>query len=172
MLKMVVHGLFRYRNQSENGEVKMNVSKLMVAIGCGVLTSMTVTAGGWAVWRGPKSDGISAEKTWNPTAVKSLKTKWEAQVGKGYATVTLSNGNVYTMGNTGGTDVIYCLNEKTGKPVWKFDYRCKEGKFKGPRATPVIVDGKVYTLSREGHVYCLDAKSGKEIWKNNMMSLA
>jgi outer membrane protein assembly factor BamB len=149
----------------------MKVSKLMIAIGYGVLTTMTVTAGDWAVWRGPKSDGISAEKTWNPLAVKNLKTKWEAQVGAGYSSVAVSGGNVYTMGNTGKSDVIYCLDEKAGKKVWNFDYPCKQGRFKGPRATPVVVDGKVYTLSREGDAYCLDAKSGKEVWKNNLLGL-
>ena len=34
----------------------------------------------------------------------------------------------------------------------------------GPNATPTVVDGRVYTVSKEGHVFCLDAAKGEKIW--------
>src|SRR5262249_3192517 len=34
----------------------------------------------------------------------------------------------------------------------------------GPRTTPTIVDGKVYTLGAEGHLFCFDAADGTIIW--------
>ena len=38
----------------------------------------------------------------------------------------------------------------------------------GPRATPVIHEGRVYTLGAEGNLHCLDALSGKLIWKRDL----
>src|ERR1043166_8721387 len=36
----------------------------------------------------------------------------------------------------------------------------------GPRATPVIDGGKVYSLGAEGHLFCLDARTGRKIWSH------
>ena len=149
----------------------MKVLGLLTLVGVVGLSTMTSVAGDWAVWRGEKGDGISSETTWNPRAIKKLKIKWEAQLGKGYSAVSVVSGRVYTMGNTGKVDVVHCLDEKTGKTVWTFDYPCKQGNYKGPRATPAIVGGKVYTLSREGRAYCLDAAFGKEIWKKDLIAM-
>jgi outer membrane protein assembly factor BamB len=71
------------------------------------------------------------------------------------------------MGNVGNKDLVYCLDAKTGKEVWRHedaldvDKRMFEG---GPAATPTI-DGKhVYTVSHQGDVWCLEAASGKKVW--------
>ncbi|MHC4726291.1 MAG: outer membrane protein assembly factor BamB family protein, partial [Planctomycetota bacterium] len=51
---------------------------------------------------------------------------------------------------------------------WKFDYSCLlEPRLHpgGPSSTPTIHDGKVYTLSKLGHIFCLDAKTGNKLWE-------
>jgi hypothetical protein len=35
----------------------------------------------------------------------------------------------------------------------------------GPRASPVVRDGKVYTLGTMGHLHCLEAATGKVLWR-------
>jgi outer membrane protein assembly factor BamB len=37
----------------------------------------------------------------------------------------------------------------------------------GPRATPTVADGKVYTLGAEGNLICLDAEKGKLLWSHD-----
>ena len=118
----------------------------------------------WPHYRGPDYNGTSREKN---LKTENLKKLWEAQVNTGFSGVTVADGRAYTMGNKEGKDIVYCLNTDTGKIVWQYNYSCKldpnlyEG---GPNATPTISDGKVYSLSREGHMYCLDAKTGKALW--------
>ena len=38
----------------------------------------------------------------------------------------------------------------------------------GPRATPAIADGKVYTLGAEGRLLCLDAGRGEVLWSHQL----
>ena len=141
------------------------ISGLFVVMGCwGYLSSEASESSGWPCFRGPNHDGISLEKNLKTDKLKKL---WGAKVNTGFSGIIVVDGNLYTMGNKKDRDIVYCLDAKNGKIVWKYDYGCKldpnlyEG---GPNATPTFYENKIYTLSREGHMYCLDAKTGKAYW--------
>src|SRR6185436_9289122 len=38
----------------------------------------------------------------------------------------------------------------------------------GPRATPIVREGKLWTLGAMGHLFCLDASNGHVIWKKDL----
>ncbi len=123
----------------------------------------------WSQWRGPARDGISAETDWlTQWPQGGPKVLWKANVGSGFGAVAVAGGRLYTMGNTGKNDVVWCLNADTGKLIWKDTYPCKKGGYPGPRATPAVVDGRVYTLSRQGHARCYDAATGQVVWKKDL----
>ncbi|MCF7849483.1 MAG: PQQ-like beta-propeller repeat protein [Kiritimatiellales bacterium] len=127
---------------------------------------LSIQADDWYTWRGPNANGISAETGWDAEAIKDgAKTLWKKELGKGYSTVSVKDGLLYTMGNQDDKDIIYCLDAKTGKEVWDYSYSCKPGQFAGPRATPVLDGGNVYTMSRDGLAICFDAKTGKVKWE-------
>lgn len=121
----------------------------------------------WTHYRGPKYDGIVPNGSVNPDNLKEL---WTASVGTGFSSLIVVDGMAYTMGNVDATDQVVALDVKTGKEMWKHTYPCAldpnlyEG---GPNVTPTYDEGKIYTLSKEGHIFCLDAKSGKVIWKSH-----
>ncbi len=126
-------------------------------------------AADWPNWRGPKHNGVSGEKGWFEAWLKEEpKVLWEKTVGAGYSSVAVVGGRVYTMGNDSRNDTVWCLNADTGKEVWKHTYPCRQGSYKGPRATPTVAGKSVYTISRAGHVFCLDAASGKERWRKKL----
>jgi outer membrane protein assembly factor BamB len=128
----------------------------------------------WPRWRGPKVNGISTEKEWSTTwPQEGPKKLWEAKVGIGYSTVSVSKGRLYTMGNTADQDSVYCLDANTGKEIWKYTYACKQkdpNGYHGTRGTPTVDGNRVYTVSREGHLFCLDADNGKVIWSKNYVT--
>src|SRR5205823_10953660 len=65
-----------------------------------------------------------------------------------------------------GTERVLCLDQKTGQEKWKHEYPVKYAISypAGPRCTPTVHDGKVYTLGSEGNLFCLDADKGDVLW--------
>jgi outer membrane protein assembly factor BamB len=126
----------------------------------------------WPYFRGPRYDSISPETNWAPLqGTNDLKITWERNIGDGYSCVTIAGPHLFTMGNTAGTATVWCLEATTGKTVWQYSFSSPIGRFKGPRATPVWEDGKLYAVSRKGDIFCLDAGKGTLIWQKNIADL-
>ena len=124
---------------------------------------------GWPGWRGPYADSIIPQADWDPSALKDgIDPVWTTNVGMGYSSMAVVNGRLYTMGNMNDEDTVYCLDAATGNIVWKYSYPARLGQYPGPRATPLVDEGKVYTLSQKGHLYCFDAGSGRIIWNKHI----
>ena len=137
-----------------------------------IFGTFTSSGGDWPRWRGPDLNGISPEKGWQAQwPAEGPKRLWKASVGTGFSSFSVSDGRVYTMGNTTNTDWVFCLEAITGKRVWGHSYPCPlaANNFEGgPCATPTVADGRVYTFSRKGDLFCLDAAKGSVIWSKNL----
>lgn len=77
----------------------------------------------WPNWRGPKYDGISAEKLPRDLP-ESLPVVWTTEVGTGFCTVSVQGDRVLTMGNSKGKDTLWCLSATAGRVLWKHTYDC------------------------------------------------
>jgi len=131
-----------------------------------------VRAADWPQWRGPGLSGVSEETDWtHQWPPQGPPVAWKAAVGTGFSSVAVSDGRLLTMGNEDNTDTVFCLDAATGKPLWKHSYECPlddrlfEG---GPTSTPTIDEGRVYTLSRQGHLFCFQAETGEILWSKNV----
>ncbi len=139
----------------------------------------------WPQWLGPQRDSV-----WRETGILDKfpeggpKVLWRAPIGGGYAGPAVADGRVYvtdyltdaaTAGNPGarakidGRERVLCLDAASGKVLWKHAYPCRyEISYPaGPRCTPTVHDGKVYTLGAMGDLLCLDAKNGTVIWSHD-----
>jgi outer membrane protein assembly factor BamB len=125
-------------------------------------------ASDWPQWRGPDWNGISGETAWKTTALTAARVLWRADVGKGYSGLAVVGDRAFTMGNAGGQDTVFCLNTGSGAVVWRYSYPCGLGEYPGPRATPSVDAGRVYTLSQEGNLFCLDRTSGAVVWSRQI----
>ena len=123
----------------------------------------------WPRWRGPNGDGISNETDWNPEALAGgPKILWKVDIGAGHSNVAIKDNRLYTMAQDGNKNIVYCLNARNGKEIWRYTYECGYSAY-GPQATPVI-DGKyVYILSTNGDLLCFKAKNGEVRWKKNIV---
>jgi outer membrane protein assembly factor BamB len=137
----------------------------------------------WPQWLGPQRDGI-----WSETGIlkefpaEGPRVRWRVPIGAGYTGPAVANGRVYVMdrqrpitsaetpkrGAIPGSERILCLNEADGQIVWKHEYDCPYTMSypAGPRATPVVSDGKVFALGAEGNLFCLDANKGTKLWSH------
>jgi hypothetical protein len=135
-----------------------------------VLVLMAV-GGDWPQFRGPKRDGVSTEtnllKRWPQGGPKLI---WRAKgIGEGFATVSVSDGMIYTAGNIAAETVVTAL-DLSGGVKWQTSNgkSYKQGRLSGSRGTPTVVAARLYHESPHGDVACLDAKSGKTIWSLNI----
>lgn len=140
----------------------------------------------WPQWMGPQRDNV-----WRETGVidafpkGGAKVIWRVPVAGGYAGPAVAAGRVYVAdfvrkgdlpeGNFErngfeGTERVLCLDAKSGKELWKHEYpvRYTVSYPAGPRCTPLIHEGKAYTLGAEGHLFCLDAARGTVVWSKDL----
>lgn len=140
-----------------------------------VLTAPSLQAQDWPDWLGVNRDGVTTESVVN----RDWKTKppavlWTAELGIGFSCFTVVDGRVYSMGFREGIERVFCFDAATGKSIWTHEYpselldRFYEG---GPGSTPVVHEGKVYTIGKIGQVFCLDAKTGTVVWEENIPKL-
>ena len=77
---------------------------------------------------------------------------------------------IFTQEQRGEEEVVSCYSIATGDPVWK--HRDKARFFgadanPGPRATPILHEGRVYAIGGTGIVNALNANDGSLIWSRN-----
>jgi len=155
--------------------VKYYVSALVFgfavcAVGAGYY--VTAEAADWPNWRGPNHNGISKETEWVATWPEAgPKVLWEKSLGAGFASMAVSEGRVYAMGNIKNNDILYCLDADTGKEIWKKSYPCplfKKNHEGGPSATPTVSGDSVYTFSKNGDAVRFKAATGQVVWHKNL----
>lgn len=126
----------------------------------------------WPNWRGPNHNGISAETGWTQKwPIDGPSVLWKKSVGLGFSSMAVAGGRVYTMGNKGEADTVFCLDAGTGKALWKYSYPCPSGPLfyeGGPSATPTVDGDRVFTLSKRGDLFCFSAGDGKIVWSKNI----
>jgi outer membrane protein assembly factor BamB len=144
----------------------------------------TAAADDWPQWLGPRRDGV-----WRESGILSRfpdggpVVNWRAPIGSGYSGPAIADGHVFVMdfrrdrdesgevakprqGAIPGRERVLCLDAKTGKTVWQHEYDAgyRINYPQGPRTTPAVFGGKVYTLGAMGDLLCLDAATGKLEW--------
>jgi outer membrane protein assembly factor BamB len=141
-------------------------------LGATVLIAVTVVAGDWPQWRGPNRDGLVADATIPATWPKVLKEGWKVTVGVGHSSPVMSNGKIYVFARQGEEETLLCLDATTGKELWRSSQPiayemnpAATGHGKGPKSTPVVSNGNVYTFGISGVLSCHDAKTGKVKWR-------
>jgi outer membrane protein assembly factor BamB len=133
-----------------------------------IATAHVVQAADWPQWLGPRRDGSSTEKVapWG----SDLKVLWKQPVGEGHSSPVVAGGKVYlfTKKRDNNDEVIQAFDAATGEPLWSKAYN--RGPFKslfgnGPRGTPAVAGGKIYTFGITGILSCLDANNGERLWQ-------
>lgn len=129
---------------------------------------LPVCAEDWPQWLGPRRDNSSTE-TVAPWEDK-LKVLWRKPVGEGHSSPVVADGRVLIHAKVAdkNEEEIVAFDAKSGKELWRTRYqRAVFRSFygNGPRATPAIVNGRLYAFGITGVLTCLDTKNGDKIWQ-------
>ncbi|MBM3242482.1 serine/threonine protein kinase [Candidatus Poribacteria bacterium] len=136
------------------------------------LTNQASSAQEWPQWRGPKRDGMITEFTAPQVWPDSLKLKWKIPVGTGHSSPVVTDGRIYIHTRQNEEEVVSCLNLENSELLWRKNYpvsytmnSAATGHGKGPKSTPVLHGGKLYTLGISGILSCFDARTGALKWR-------
>lgn len=153
----------------------------------GTLTSTSLTADDWPHWMGPQRDNV-----WRETGLLDKfpaggpKVVWRTPIAGGYAGPAVSQGKLvvqdyvtadnvkvdnFERQSFTGTERVLCLDEQTGKILWKHEYPVKYTVSypSGPRCTPTFDGEHVYTLGTEGHLFCFKVATGEIVWSKDLV---
>jgi outer membrane protein assembly factor BamB len=145
------------------------------ALLCGfavALTSRAASSQEWPQWRGPNRDGIvtsfSEPKVWP----EKLKPTWKTSVGAGHSSPVVAAGRTYIHTRQDEREVVSCLDLDTGKLLWQESYPATYtmnpaavSHGKGPKSTPILSNGKLYTLGISGILSGFKSDTGKLLWR-------
>lgn len=133
---------------------------------------ITLSASDWPQWRGEKRDGVITSYRSPQSWPERLRLKWRVTVGTGHSSPVVADGRIYLITRRENHEVISCLDLAGGKRLWQNRYptqyvvhRAALDHGDGPKATPVLHEGKLYTIGITGIMSCLDAKTGKLMWR-------
>jgi outer membrane protein assembly factor BamB len=120
----------------------------------------------WPQHLGPARNGIYD----GPYSQKAeIKRLWTRPLGEGFSSVAVSGNRVIAFHRPGAEEIIESIDAATGKTQWKHaypsGYRDDFGFSEGPRATPTIDAGRVFTYGAEGTLTCVRLDTGKRVWQ-------
>jgi outer membrane protein assembly factor BamB len=132
---------------------------------------------GWNQWRGPGRDGVAiADNVHDQLDHLTEEALWKVPVKSGYSSFAVSDGCLYTMEMpVPGKESVLCLDASSGKEIWRYTYGADRdfGEYAGPRATPTVADGRVYTVGALGTLLCLPVRPDgkpKPLWEHQLLS--
>ncbi|MEO8260378.1 MAG: PQQ-binding-like beta-propeller repeat protein [Acidobacteriota bacterium] len=133
-----------------------------------------VAADDWPQFLGPARNGVySGPPLASSWPAAGPKVVWRKQVGQGFAGPVVAGERLILFHRVGSEEIVEALNARTGAPLWRFAYptayRDDFGFDEGPRAVPVVANGRIFTFGAEGQLHAIDLATGKKIWNVDTM---
>ncbi|SVC87664.1 uncharacterized protein METZ01_LOCUS340518, partial [marine metagenome] len=134
-----------------------------------VSAGVSLIAQDWPQFLGPDRNGIyegaALSREWSGESPREL---WRRSVGAGFAGPIVVEGRVLLFHRVAGEEVLEAFMADTGEPLWRYayptTYRDDFGFDEGPRSSPVVDAGRVFTFGAQGQLHAVDLETGSGLW--------
>ena len=140
--------------------------------------------GGWRRWGGPQgdftTDSTDLAESWPETGPPEL---WSRPLGAGHTSILVDEGRLFTMyreshSEGGGEpwtprEAVIALDAASGGTLWEYTYASKNQDFDqgaGPHATPLLTDGRLFTIGSNKELHAFDPETGDLLWSKNLIA--
>jgi outer membrane protein assembly factor BamB len=137
-----------------------------------------VLADDWPQWRGPQRDGTVSAAAAPISWPERLKLRWKVTVGEGHSSPILAGAKIFVFTRQHGKEYAMSIDPENGRVIWQQFYTAPytmnpaaEGHGEGPKSTPVLADGRLYTLGISGILTCWNATNGAVKWRKDFSKL-
>jgi len=144
---------------------------LVVLLPLALLAASSSPAADWPQWRGPARDG-RATLAARAAYPENLTPAWKVAVGEGHSSPVVLGDKVCVFAREGEEEALQCLDLATGRRLWRQAYpapytmnSAAASHGKGPKATPAVAGGRVFTFGISGILSAFDLATGRLAWR-------
>ena len=115
-------------------------------------------------------DRSAIDPDWNATPPKQL---WKRPIGAGWSGFATCGDHAVTLEQRGDDEIVSCHSLATGEPEWSVAVPARHETVLGgvgPRSTPTIRDGVVYSAGATGWLHAIEGATGRVIWKKDLLA--
>ena len=131
---------------------------------------------GWPGFGGPEGNfRVKAEGLADRWPEDGPPEIWRHPLGAGFSTIVADGGRLFVTSRDGDADVVQARSVSDGSVVWeqRYDSPVSEDHAiefgTGPNASPLIHDGRLFSLSYSGALHAFDAGSGEPLWSRDLV---
>ena len=149
-----------------------------------MLPAATLEAGVAGSWQATPSDfprflgpdgsaaipGPALDPDWE---ARPPERRWRVSLGAGWSGFATCGDHAVTLEQRGDEELVTCRSIATGDLTWGVAVRARHATVLGgvgPRSTPTIRDGVVFSTGATGWLHAIDGATGTVAWKKNVLA--
>ena len=117
--------------------------------------------------------GVDAPRLDPDWEARPPRLLWRHPIGAGWSGFATFGEHAVTLEQRGDDEIVSSVSLATGEPEWSVPVAARHETVLGgvgPRSTPTIRDGVVYSTGGTGWLHAIDGATGRVLWKLDVLS--